>query len=50
MKFKLSIDRMTGNRVDVTFEVERTSVQEQARWAAEHAESDAQAIAAAAIA
>lgn len=37
MKIKFTLDRMTGNQVDVTLEVERTSRAERARWDTEEA-------------
>ncbi len=35
MKVRLSIDRLTGNRIDITLEVERFSMADQARLASE---------------
>lgn len=37
MKIKLSIDRLTTNRIDVQLEIERTSLAETARYASEDA-------------
>lgn len=37
MKVKFTLDRMTGNRIDITLEVERTSRADTQRWAIEDA-------------
>jgi hypothetical protein len=37
VKFRLSIDRLTTGRIDVTLEVETTTRAERARWDADEA-------------